>query len=86
MTIPNRDAHRDWSRSDLLSRPPPPPPLPQMHQWDEIEDAITLFNRELNVPTVPMHASHATGDEASSHGEFRGGAGNFRTDGTLQPG
>ena len=77
---PNMDAHRDWSRSDLQSRPT------QMHQWDEIEDAITLFNRELNVPTVPMHSSHAAGDEASSHGEFRGGAAHFRTDGTLQPG
>ena len=69
---PNMDAHRDWSRSDLQSRPT------QMHQWDEIEDAITLFNRELNVPTVPMHSSHAAGDEASSHGEFCGGAAHFR--------
>jgi hypothetical protein len=83
---PNMDAHRDWSRSDLLRRPPPPPPLPQMHQRDEIDDAITLFNRELNVPTVPMHASHADDDEASSHGEYRNEDGDFKMDGTLHPG
>jgi hypothetical protein len=43
----NAMAHRDWSESDLYDQ------SSHMHQWDEIQDAITFTNKELNPPGFP---------------------------------
>ena len=43
----NAMAHRDWSSFDLHEQ------MSQMHQWVEIEDAITFTNAELNPPGRP---------------------------------